>query len=322
MRSARNKFEYGGDIMSLRVGVVGLGIMGGAFAANLLKNGFQVTGFDPVKSKVSGLVKSGGKAGKSAADVARKSDVILTSLTSAKILEAVVSGEDGILAGVHKGLIVMETSTLDPADKDQARQALSKKGAILMDSPVSGAGKQAAVGEITVMVSGAKKDFKMVKPVLEGFSMLQYHVGPFGDGMKLKMLINMLISVHGAAFAEAITLARASGIDLDVFGEVLKKSAGNSRVIEYRGPLMLADEYADPKVKTADLTVMIKDNNLIEDYAKSNNAPVPVFQASMFTAYAALAQGYGDEDPGVVTRIYEQMADIPRKSRTPAKRKK
>ena len=85
---------------------------------------------------------------------------------------------------------------------------------------------------------------------------------------------------------------------------------------------MLADEYADPKVKTADLTVMIKDNNLIEDYAKSNNAPVPVFQASMFTAYAALAQGYGSEDPGVVTRIYEQMADIPRKKRAPAKRRK
>ncbi|CAN0536530.1 unnamed protein product, partial [Laminaria digitata] len=216
----------------------------------------------------------------------------------------------------------LETSTLGIDAKEAARAALATKGAILMDSPVSGAGKQAATGEITVMVSGAKKDFNKVKPALEAFSMLQYHVGPFGDGMKLKMLINMLISVHGAAFAEAITLARASGIDLDVFGEVLKKSAGNSRVIEYRGPLMLADEYADPKVKTADLTVMIKDNNLIEDYAKGNNAPVPVFQASMFSAYAALAQGYGSEDPGVVTRVYEQMANIPRKKRAPAKRKK
>lgn len=308
--------------MSLRVGVVGLGIMGGAFAANLVKNGFEVTGYDPVKAKVNALVKAGGKAGKSAADVARKSDMILTSLTSAKILDAVINGKDGILAGAHKGLIVLETSTLGIDAKESARQALATKGAILMDSPVSGAGKQAATGEITVMVSGARKDFNKVKPALEAFSMLQYHVGPFGDGMKLKMLINMLISVHGAAFAEAITLARLSGIDLDVFREVLKKSAGNSRVIEYRGPLMLDDEYADPKVKTADLTVMIKDNNLIEDYAKDNNAPVPVFQASMFSAYAALAQGYGSEDPGVVTRVYEQMANIPRKKRAPAKRKK
>tara|TARA_R110002110_G_scaffold395138_2_gene609624 strand:+ start:117837 stop:118763 length:927 start_codon:yes stop_codon:yes gene_type:complete len=308
--------------MALRVGVIGLGIMGGAFAANMAKAGIQVTGFDPVKSKISALVKAGGKAGKSAADVARKSDVVLTSLTSPAILDTVISGKDGILAGARKGLIVMETSTLGIDDKERARAVLAKKGVSLMDSPVSGAGQQAAVGEITIMVSGTKKDFNTVKAILPAFTMLQYHVGPFGDGMKLKMLINMLISVHGAAFAEAITLARASGIDLDVFGDVLKKSAGNSRVIEYRGPLMLADEYADPKVKTADLTVMIKDNNLIEDYAKNNNAPVPVFQASLFSAYAALAQGYGQEDPGVVTRVYEQMAGIPRKKRAPAKRKK
>lgn len=307
--------------MALRVGVIGLGIMGGAFAANMAKAGVQVTGFDPVKSKVNALVKAGGKAGKSAADVARKSDVVLTSLTSPAILDAVISGKDGIFAGARKGLIVMETSTLAIDDKERVRATLAKKGVSLMDSPVSGAGKQAAVGEITIMVSGTKKDFNTVKAFLPAFTMLQYHVGPFGDGMKLKMLINMLISVHGAAFAEAITLARASGIDLDVFGDVLKKSAGNSRVIEYRGPLMLADEYADPKVKTADLTVMIKDNNLIEDYAKGNNAPVPVFQASMFSAYAAMAQGFGQEDPGVVTRVYEQMAGIPRKKRVPAKRK-
>ena len=301
--------------MALRIGVIGLGIMGGAFATNIAKAGFEVTGYDPIKSKMTALVKAGGKSGKSPADVARKSDVLITSLTSPAILDAVVSGKDGILVGSRKGMIVLETSTLAIADKERARAALAKKGASLMDSPVSGAGQQAATGEITIMVSGGKKDFNTVKTILPAFTMLQYHVGPFGDGMKLKMLINMLISVHGAAFAEAITLARASGINLDIFGEALTRSAGNSRVIEYRGPLMLADEYADPNVKTADLTVMIKDNNLIEDYAKENNAPVPVFQASMFSAYAALAQGYAQEDPGVVTRVYEQMAGIPRKKR-------
>ena len=97
--------------------------------------------------------------------------------------------------------------------------------------------------------------------------------------------------------------------------------AGNSRVIEYRGPLMFDNEYADPAVKTADLTVMIKDNNLIENYAKSVNAPVPVFLASMPTAYAAQAQGYGSEDPAVVLRIYEQMAGLkPRAKKKAAKK--
>ena len=93
------------------------------------------------------------------------------------------------------------------------------------------------------------------------------------------------------------------------------------RITYVVGPLMLADDYNNPKTKTADLTVMIKDNNLIEQYAKDFNAPVPVFQASMFSSYAALAQGFGQEDPGVVTRVYEQMADIPRKKRAPARRK-
>lgn len=302
--------------MALNVGICGLGIMGGAFAANLLKNGFAVSGFDPDKSKVTALVKAGGSAGKSCADVARQSDVVITSLTAAKILDAVVAGKDGLVAGAKKGLIVLEASTLSIADKERARDALKKKGASMMDVPVSGAGKQAATGEISTMASGSKADFQRVLPVLKGFSKVQYHVGPFGDGMKLKMLINMLISVHGAAFAEAMTLAQASGVDLDVFQEVLKPSAGNSRVIEYRGPLMFANEYADPAVKTADMTVMVKDNNLIEDYAKANNAPVPVFLAAMPPSYAALAQGMGAEDPAAVLRIYEQMAGLkPRRKR-------
>ena len=115
--------------MALRIGVVGLGIMGGAFAANLVKGGLQVTGYDPVKSKMNALVKAGGKAGKSPADVARKSDVVLTSLTSPTILDAVVSGKDGILAGARKGLIVMETSTLAIKDKESARAALGNPNA-------------------------------------------------------------------------------------------------------------------------------------------------------------------------------------------------
>jgi 3-hydroxyisobutyrate dehydrogenase-like beta-hydroxyacid dehydrogenase len=297
--------------------------MGGAFAANLVKNGFAVAGYDPEKKKVTALARAGGAAGKSCADVARRSDVVITSLTAPAILDAVVAGRDGIAAGARKGLIVLEASTLAIADKERARAALAKRGARMMDMPVSGAGKQAASGEISAMASGAKADYERVLPVLKGFSKVQYFVGPFGDGMKLKMLINMLISVHGAAFAEAMTIARASGVDLDTFREVLKPSAGNSRVIEYRGPLMFAGEYADPAVKTADLTVMIKDNNLIEDYAKANNAPVPVFLASMPTAYAALAQGYGAEDPAVVLRIYEQMAGLEprRRKKTPTKRK-
>lgn len=309
--------------MSLRVGVCGLGIMGGGFAANLVKNGFHVTGYDPSTARARKFKSAGGAVAKSNAEVARKSDVVITSVATAAVLDDVVQGKTGLLAGVKKGLIVLEASTLGFDEKERNRAALAKKGAVMLDTPVSGAGKQAAAGEISIMISGPKSAYNKAKPVFPGFSMVQYYVGPFGDSSKLKFLINMLISAHGAVFAEAVTLARASGVDLKLFQEVLKPSAGNSRVIEYRGPLMVDGEYADPKVKTADLTIMMKDNDLIENYAKSYNVPVPVFLASMTTTFAARAQGYGSEDPGVITRIYEQMAGIPRtKKKAPATRRK
>ncbi len=309
--------------MSLRVGVCGLGIMGGGFAANLVKNGFHVTGYDPSTARARKLRSAGGVVAKSNAEVARKSDVVITSLATAAVLDDVVQGRNGLAAGARKGLIVLEASTLAFDEKERNRAALARKGAVMLDTPVSGAGKQAESGEISIMVSGPKSAYNKAKPVLPGFSKVQYYVGSFGNSSKLKLLINMLISAHGAVFAEAITLARASGVDLKTFQEVLKPSAGNSRVIEYRGPLMVAGEYADPRVKTADLTIMMKDNDLIEQYAKSYNVPVPVFLASMMPTFAALAQGYGNEDPAVITRIYEQMAGIPRKQkRAPAKRRK
>ena len=309
--------------MSLRVGVCGLGIMGGGFAANLVKNGFHVTGYDPSAAQARKFKSAGGVVAKSNAEVARKSDVVITSLATSEALDEVVQGKTGLAAGAKKGLIVLEASTLAFNEKERNRAALAKKGAVMLDTPVSGAGKQAAAGEISIMIGGPKSAYNKVKPIFTGFTKIHYYVGPFGDSSKLKLLINMLISAHGAIFAEAVTLARASGVDLKMFQEVLKPSAGNSRVIEYRGPLMVADEYADPRVKTADLTIMMKDNVLIEQYAREFNVPVPVFLASLPTTYAALAQGYGSEDPGVVTRIYEQMAGIPRKKkRAPAKRRK
>ena len=309
--------------MSLRVGVCGLGIMGGGFAANLIKNGFQVTGYDPGAAQARKFKASGGVLAKSNAEVARKSDVVITSVVTAAILDEVVQGKTGIAAGAKKGLVVLDACTMPFDVKERNRAALAKKGVIMLDTPVSGAARQAEAGEISIMISGPKAAYNKAKPMLPAFSKVHYYVGPFGESSKLKLLINMLICGHDAILAEAITLARASGVDLKTFQKVLGPSAGNSRVIEYRGPLMFAGEYADPRVKTADLTTMMKDNELIEQYAKDYNVPVPVFLNSMAPTFAALAQGYGSEDPGVITRIYEQMAGIPRpKKRAPAKRRK
>jgi len=309
--------------MSLRVGVCGLGIMGGGFAANLAKNGFQVTGFDPNPVQARKLHAAGGKIAKSNAEVARNSDVVIISVVKPEILDDVVQGKTGLIAGARKGLVVLEAGTMPFAVKERNRAALAKKGVVMLDTPVSGAARQAEAGEISIMLSGPKAAYTKIKPILPAFSRVHYYVGPFGESSKLKLLINMLICGHDAILAEAITLARASGVNLKTFAEVLKPSAGNSRVIEYRGPLMFNDEYADPSVKTADLTTMMKDNELIEQFAKDHNVPVPVFLTSMAPTFAALAQGWGNQDPGVITRVYEQMAGIPRgKRKPPAKHRK
>ena len=308
--------------MSLRVGVCGLGIMGGGFAANLVKNGFQVTGYDPSPARARKFKSAGGTVAKSNTEVARKSDVVITSVATAAVLDEVVQGKTGLVSGAKKGLVVLEASTVAFAEKERNRAALAKKGAVMLDAPVSGAGRQAEAGEISIMISGPKSSYNKAKPMLAGFTKIDYYVGPFGESSKLKLLINMMICGHDAVLAEAITLARASGVDLKMFQEVLKPSAGNSRVVEYRGPLMFEGEYADPRVKTADLTIMMKDNELIEQYAKDYNVPVPVFLNAMAPTFAALAQGYGSEDPGVITRIYEQMAGIPRPKKAPARRRK
>lgn len=308
--------------MSLRVGVCGLGIMGGGFAANLVKNGFQVTGYDPSPARARKFKSAGGTVAKSNTEVARKSDVVITSVATAAVLDEVVQGKTGLVSGAKKGLVVLEASTVAFAEKERNRAALAKKGAVMLDAPVSGAGRQAEAGEISIMISGPKSSYNKAKPMLAGFTKIDYYVGPFGESSKLKLLINMMICGHDAVLAEAITLARASGVDLKMFQEVLKPSAGNSRVVEYRGPLMFEGEYADPRVKTADLTIMMKDNELIEQYAKDYNVPVPVFLNAMAPTFAALAQGYGSEDPGVITRIYEQMAGIPRQKKAPARRRK
>ena len=298
--------------MNLKVGVSGLGIMGGAFAVNLVKNGFQVTGYDPNSKRKQKFKKSGGKIARSNKELAMKSDVIITSLPTASVLDEVIQGRSGIVSSGKKNLVLLEASTVSFAEKERNRSALKLINGTMLDTPVSGAGRQAEAGEISIMISGPKSAYNKIKSILPGFTKIHYYVGTFGESTKLKLLINMLISVHGAAFAEAITLARASGVNLKTFQEVLKPSAGNSRVIEYRGPLMIDDEYSDLNVKTADLTIMMKDNELIEQYAKDYRVPVPVFLNSMSLTYAALSQGYGDHDPEVITRICEQMAGIPR----------
>jgi len=301
----------GGNVMAVTVGISGLGIMGTGMSLNLIrKGGHKVVGYDIDKGRRDALKANGGEPLASNAEVAKAADLVICSLPSAAALDAVVNGKDGIIASGRKGLVVLECSTLAIETKEKARAQLEAAGMVMLDAPVSGAGKQAEAGELSIMVSGDQAAYAKAEPIFASYCKAWRHVGAFGMGMKLKLIINMLISIHGAAYAEAIAIAQKAGVPLDLLHQCVTIGAGNSRVIEYRGPLMIKGVYGDPDTKTVDLPIQIKDNDVISNFIKSLHVPTPTFNSSMPYYEAAYAQGWVKEDPGVITRIAEMWSGL------------
>jgi len=176
------------------VGMIGLGIMGSAMAANLLKAGFRVVGYDPDVACRRRLARAGGIAVRSTEEVAASTTIIISSLPSSKALELTSRAIKG-------GKIVVETSTLPIPVKEAARRRLAAAGATLLDCPLSGTGAQAKTGDLVVFGSGMFSKYKKAIPVLKGFSRSQYHLGRFGNGSKMKFAANLLVAIHNVSTA-------------------------------------------------------------------------------------------------------------------------
>src|SRR3989440_10992116 len=201
--------EKEGAMKQQTVGMIGLGIMGSAMSFNLGRTGFRVAGYDVAPRQRAAHARAGGIAARSARDVARRSNIIITSLPSARAL-AEVAAE--IAASAARGAIVIETSTLPIAVKEAAREVLAKRGVILLDCPLSGTGAQARVKDLLIYVSGDRAACRRTVPVLEGFTSANYYVGPFGNGSKMKFVANLLVAIHNVAAAEAMVLGMKAGL--------------------------------------------------------------------------------------------------------------
>ena len=190
----------------MKVGVIGLGIMGSAMSANLLKNGFKVVGFDVLPKARAALKRARGDAAASPSEVFSRARIIITSLPSARALHEVCKAAEG------KGAIVIETITLPMSDKTRARDTLRKKGIILLDCPLSGTGAQAKVGDLVVFASGERAAFAKARRVMKGFSRDQQYVGEFGNGSKMKFVANLMVAIHNVSAAEAFALNDGDGL--------------------------------------------------------------------------------------------------------------
>ena len=292
------------------VGVVGLGNMGLPMAGHLAAAGFAVRGYDVRPEAVRALTQAGGEPAASPAEAAAGAGVVITSLPSVAALREVVSGADGLAAaaGAGGGFIVVETSTLPLEVKDEARRALGAAGAVLLDCPLSGTASQMRARDIAVYASGEEAAIGHCEPVLAAFSRVRYQVGEFGNGMRMKLIANHLVTVHHTAAAEALVFAGRAGLDPALALRALSDGAGNSRMLEVRGPMMIANDFSEANMR---LRYFQKDIDLISGLAQAVSCPLPLFSASAQLHLAALAQGRQDEDPACVFAVLEGMVTPP-----------
>jgi 3-hydroxyisobutyrate dehydrogenase-like beta-hydroxyacid dehydrogenase len=292
---------------SRRVGIIGLGIMGGAFARNLMKNGWHVAGYDIDPRRRRELAKAGLEILANAASVAAAPPVIITTLPKPEALHAVAAE---IAAAKLPKRIVVEASTFTLDDKLKAQGVLSKAGHTMLDCPVSGTGAQAKTGDIVIYASGDTAAIRRLKPLFSAFSRATHDLGAFGNGSKMKYVANLLVAIHNVASAEAMVLGMKSGLAPETVFKFATTGAGNSRILELRGPMMVRNRYDEPTMK---IGVWQKDMQVIGDFARAIGAATPLFDATMPVYDEAMASGHAMDDTAAVCAVLEEKSGVKRK---------
>lgn len=287
--------------MKSAVGVIGLGIMGSAMAGNLSGAGFRVIGYDVLPSRRREHRRAGGVAANSAAEVGEQTRVVICSLpSSAALLETAAQ----LAATARPPRIVIETSTLPIAVKQEARRRLAARHSVLLDCPLSGTGSQARTKDIVVYASGDRRACGQVSAILNAVARAHYYVGAFGAGSKTKFVANLLVAVHNVAAAEALVLATKAGLDPRKTLKVIADGAGSSRMLQVRGPLMVKGRYGTALMK---LEIWQKDMTVIGDFAREIGCPTPLFAATA-PIYTAATKANGRRDTAAVYAVIEAMA--------------
>jgi len=278
------------------VGIVGLGLLGSAIAARLRASGYPVVGHDIVPACVERLVALGGTAAKSAAEVARASDVVLTVLPSLASVESAILGADGMVAGARPGQTLMQMSTISPELTRRLDGELAARGQTFLDCPVSGTSGMVAQGNGAFYVGGERALYERWRPMLECVLPRAVYIGAAGQAMLLKLVANLLVALNSASVAEALTLATRGGLDPGLVVDVLGAGAAASQMLQVRGPLMVRGEF--PAQMKLDL--FMKDLHLIQGAAQACGADLELTDVAERLYAATQAAGHGAEDLAVV----------------------
>src|SRR6266702_2107957 len=285
-----------------RVGVIGLGKMGLPIAMNLMSRGFHVTGYR--RSGSPELIKAGGDVTASAAEVAAAADVLLSIVPTAEDVEEIICGPHGTLSTLKHGTIHIAMSTIDVDRKARLRDQVRRKGGDLLDCPISGSPGMVAPRLATTFASGERASVDAVRPVLDAISGPWVYTGAFGTGARLKYIANLLLAVHTVAAAEAMALARRSGLDLELVQRTIDNSIGVSAIWRQRGPVMRERTWSPAPGPISTLHPILEQ---IEDCAAGADLPTPVFGSAKAVFDKAIADGWGDLD---IASVHDQIAGV------------
>lgn len=285
-----------------RLGIIGLGLLGSALAQRLLAGGFQVAGYDVRAEQLEKLRRAGGVAAGSAAEVAAGCRRLLLSLPASQVVAAVL---DEIESHLRPGAIIMDTTTGDPEQMAGFGARLARRGVAYLDATVGGSSNQVLAGEAIIICGGDPEAYARCADVFSLCARRVFHVGPSGSGARMKLVVNLVLGLNRAALAEGLEYARACGIDPAEALEVLKAGPAYSRVMDTKGPKMLAGDFT-PEAR---LSQHLKDVRLILASGERAGARLPLSRLHRELLEELEAAGYGDADNSAIIKAFQKERD-------------
>ncbi|WP_320121805.1 2-hydroxy-3-oxopropionate reductase [uncultured Sphaerochaeta sp.] len=290
----------------MKIGFIGLGIMGKPMAKNLLKAGYSLVVNDINKEAVAELVTAGAAEAASAKEVASQSDVVVTMLPNSPHVQTVVLGEGGVIEGAREGLVVVDMSSISPIVSREVAAELAKKGVVMLDAPVSGGEPKAIDGTLAIMVGGPEETFKVVEPILQVMGGSVTLVGEIGSGNTTKLANQIMVAANIAGMSEALVLATKADVDPEKVFKAIRGGLAGSTVLDAKAPLVLDGNFR-PGFR---IDLHIKDLQNALDTAATVKTPTPLSDSIIGMMRSLSSDGKGSDDHGGLVQWYEKEAGI------------
>ena len=298
----------------MRIGVAGIGRMGGAIAAHLIEVGHEVTVWNRTADKVRPLADAGAKVAGTPSELAARVEAVITILTNREALAAVFEGPDGLLAADANGRLFIEMSTVRPQDQVTLAETVRAKGGIFVECPVGGTVGPARQGRLLGVAGAAKADFEKAKPLLDAMCRRVELVGPVGAGASMKLALNLPLLVYYQALAEAYTLCRHLGLDNTWLMAFLSETSGGPNVLKTRGPAIAAAlDGKDAGAPSFDIDLVRKDLSTMLAEAEARGVTLPLVEQTLAIYDAAAKEGWGERDGAWLPAYWPSRSPAPQR---------